>query len=713
MQDNCECIEFVPNFFKRSKCSNCFHDVEQHLNSGKSKPEPNKFWAAADAEDMRVIAEQIRCGIDVNTPNAAGDTALMIACVQGHFSVIDYLVKFAKTALNVNYSNAWGWTALMIASAGGHLAIVKHLVKYCHADVDVQRDNGYTAIMEATKYGHIGIIQFLTAAGAKLVTESREGRLHILKIRSYGATQKQIRDAIRRGNSDHGYIVDEAEEEERKARDQAIAERKKARAEAARRKASLFRRTDLAKTTQLQAKKEKWKRTQLATLSEETSQQKEEMRKKREEVKKKQLRFATAPNPKYFKPALAVPTGHKQFTEAPEDNDVYVSHTGDEYVKGPSAEEIAAEEEKKKAEEEEARKKKEAEEEEQKKKAAAVATPSYYAPTNPDNPLFGLGPSIDLSTTMYGASAMANSDNPLFGLSQSFIPEEDEDESEPEPEPTPAPVQPRRSTTRRSTKPRGVVLYEDPNTSSSEEEGEDEEHEDEEVPMAEEAVVPEPVRAPEPEPERAAEPECEPETKQSGKEHEDTGRPRSHTHAEPETGSAYMAPRPASPRAMSTVPKQAPYRPAHKHNKTLSSLGAMLAGNSGGLSYAEALARMTAHQPMSGNGPVLDDDDDLGNTTDNEDGGISRDESSMELHKIVKDEGARVRRRTLFQENFISADMRIAMEKEKNRLRELEAQKDDPMNSKRLSMEEIQSLRITADNDALEVESPSDADSSD
>jgi hypothetical protein len=65
-------------------------------------------------------------GANINAVNERRETALMIACRNGHLNVVRYLVK--KKA-NINAVNKKRETILMIACIEGHLDVVRYLVE--------------------------------------------------------------------------------------------------------------------------------------------------------------------------------------------------------------------------------------------------------------------------------------------------------------------------------------------------------------------------------------------------------------------------------------------------------------------------------------------------------------------------------------------------------------------------------------------------------
>lgn len=86
-------------------------------------------------------------------------TALHIACLQGHFPSVQYLVE--KLQINVNYQDRTGSTALMYASWKGHFKIVKYLIEKHHADLNLANYKGGTALRYARYADHKQIANYL------------------------------------------------------------------------------------------------------------------------------------------------------------------------------------------------------------------------------------------------------------------------------------------------------------------------------------------------------------------------------------------------------------------------------------------------------------------------------------------------------------------------------------------------------------------------
>jgi uncharacterized protein len=95
----------------------------------------------------------------VNARNEFGETALMLASIQGHLDIVRSLLIGGAD------SNQPGWTPLMYAAANGHINIARLLISY-GALVNATADNGYTALMMAAREGHADLVSLLLSHGA-------------------------------------------------------------------------------------------------------------------------------------------------------------------------------------------------------------------------------------------------------------------------------------------------------------------------------------------------------------------------------------------------------------------------------------------------------------------------------------------------------------------------------------------------------------------
>ncbi len=100
--------------------------------------------------------------IDLERPNLAGETPLMMASYYGQLDVVKYLVE--QRSVEINHP---GWSALHYAATNGHEVIVRFLLDK-GAYVDPESPNGTTALMMAARGGHINIVKLLLDRGADL-----------------------------------------------------------------------------------------------------------------------------------------------------------------------------------------------------------------------------------------------------------------------------------------------------------------------------------------------------------------------------------------------------------------------------------------------------------------------------------------------------------------------------------------------------------------
>lgn len=98
-------------------------------------------------------------GLKPDAANAAGETALMLAAIQGKEAVARRLLALGAQP------NTPGWTALHYAASGGHAGIVQLLLAN-GAKVDSRTAGGVTPLMLAARENHTGIVDDLLAAKA-------------------------------------------------------------------------------------------------------------------------------------------------------------------------------------------------------------------------------------------------------------------------------------------------------------------------------------------------------------------------------------------------------------------------------------------------------------------------------------------------------------------------------------------------------------------
>ncbi len=117
---------------------------------------------AATSGRVEVVRDLIGQGVDVNSKNPAGRTALMAAASNGNIRTVRALLG---AGADVNATDAQGSTALMAASAFGFSTVVEQLITL-GADVNIKDKGGNSALSMATKGKREGVISLLGDAGA-------------------------------------------------------------------------------------------------------------------------------------------------------------------------------------------------------------------------------------------------------------------------------------------------------------------------------------------------------------------------------------------------------------------------------------------------------------------------------------------------------------------------------------------------------------------
>lgn len=117
-------------------------------------------------------------------------TPIMSASYNGHSTLVNVLIE---NGANINAHSPVDNTALQLACGEGHLQIVRMLVE-AKADVNVQAKFGHvTALITACVHGHHDIAKVLIGAGANLDRMTRHGRSTALMIAAENGDAKMVR----------------------------------------------------------------------------------------------------------------------------------------------------------------------------------------------------------------------------------------------------------------------------------------------------------------------------------------------------------------------------------------------------------------------------------------------------------------------------------------------------------------------------------------
>lgn len=126
---------------------------------------------ALQHESLRVAQELLKApGIRINDVSAQGETALMLACIQGRLDLVKQLLSMDARI------NQPGWAPLHYAVSANHehsLEILQLLLDE-HAYVDAESPNKSTPLMLAAQYGSQDMVVTLLNAGADVELRNQQ-----------------------------------------------------------------------------------------------------------------------------------------------------------------------------------------------------------------------------------------------------------------------------------------------------------------------------------------------------------------------------------------------------------------------------------------------------------------------------------------------------------------------------------------------------------
>lgn len=126
-------------------------------------PQEKALFQAAHAGRLAEVQAQVQKGVSVNFVDQEKRTALILAANKGHTAVVEYL--YSKGA-DINASDKSGMTALLYTAKRSFNETAAFLLGH-GAEVNVQtRKKGLTALMLASGWGNMELVQMLLDKGA-------------------------------------------------------------------------------------------------------------------------------------------------------------------------------------------------------------------------------------------------------------------------------------------------------------------------------------------------------------------------------------------------------------------------------------------------------------------------------------------------------------------------------------------------------------------
>jgi ankyrin repeat protein/mRNA-degrading endonuclease RelE of RelBE toxin-antitoxin system len=135
---------------------------QEHINKDEA------FLNACTKGDIDKVLLSLKEGMDVNTKDDAGISALHFAANHGQLEIVELLIKYNA---KINAESFKKKTALHFACQGGHLNIVDLLISL-GADVNAETSEKEAPLHFAINSGNLDIVKFLVSKGATINTKN-------------------------------------------------------------------------------------------------------------------------------------------------------------------------------------------------------------------------------------------------------------------------------------------------------------------------------------------------------------------------------------------------------------------------------------------------------------------------------------------------------------------------------------------------------------
>jgi ankyrin repeat protein len=149
-----------------------FELTQQHLEDAEC------LFAAVRKGDLVSVSLLLARGVDVNTRDKYGYTALHKACMRGRRNIAEELLisraYFLATGPN-------GLNALHFAAGYGHGEVIKLLLKKWNMAIEARNPSGYTALHWASQCGEIAAVETLINSGADFEAADEKGETSLMK----------------------------------------------------------------------------------------------------------------------------------------------------------------------------------------------------------------------------------------------------------------------------------------------------------------------------------------------------------------------------------------------------------------------------------------------------------------------------------------------------------------------------------------------------
>lgn len=132
------------------------------------------FYQACYKGFLTIIQFLVAHGARVNQIHETEQMPLFGACLSKKVDIVKYLLE---NGANANAKTKHGITSLHLTCFIGELSITTLLINHGAADVNIkERDSGDTPLCQASKNGHVSIVQLLLDHGAILSIQNEDGK---------------------------------------------------------------------------------------------------------------------------------------------------------------------------------------------------------------------------------------------------------------------------------------------------------------------------------------------------------------------------------------------------------------------------------------------------------------------------------------------------------------------------------------------------------
>jgi len=176
------------------------NELDCTFNHGHDDYDHTFIVEASGEGHLDIVKSLVLGGVDINTRDTEGMTALHRACLGGHDDIVRFLVGVDHIALSAQDTN--GATPLIQAAEIGHEAIVRLLLGKGDVDANAQTESGRIALTKAAERGHEAVVRLLLERGdVDTNAQTKFGETSLMRAAENG-NEAVVRLLLQRGDVD-------------------------------------------------------------------------------------------------------------------------------------------------------------------------------------------------------------------------------------------------------------------------------------------------------------------------------------------------------------------------------------------------------------------------------------------------------------------------------------------------------------------------------